>query len=114
MRELEVPLVEGQNSAAVALVDMDDAYTLLAAFGKAFGKLPQNPSDLSKDHKQFLDQAVRSLAHEGKVVSVRLALVAEMMKGLSWSATTLKEVGGAEGLGIRFLEDTFSASTAPP
>src|SRR5262249_46774125 len=27
---------------------------------------------------------------------------------------TLKEVGGTEGVGVTFLEETFSASTAPP
>src|SRR5208282_2711908 len=46
--------------------------------------------------------------------SVRLALFAEMMKGKPWSLATLKEVGGTKGVGLTFLEETFSASTAPP
>ena len=54
------------------------------------------------------------LAQEGKVVCVRLALFAEMMKGKAWTPATLKEVGGAEGVGVTFLEETFSAATAPP
>ena len=54
------------------------------------------------------------LAQEGKVISVRLALFAEMMKGKPWTPATLKEVGGTEGVGVTFLEETFSASTAPP
>ena len=29
-------------------------------------------------------------------------------------AATLKEVGGTEGVGVTFLEETFSAATAPP
>jgi eukaryotic-like serine/threonine-protein kinase len=45
---------------------------------------------------------------------VRLALFAEMMKGKSWTPATLKEVGGTEGIGVTFLEETFSAATAPP
>ena len=54
------------------------------------------------------------MAQEGKVICVRLALFAEMMKGKSWTPATLKEVGGTEGVGVTFLEETFSAATAPP
>ncbi len=69
--------------------------------------------DASKDQKQFLEQAVSGLAQEGKVISVRLALFAEMMKGKAWTPATLKEVGGTEGVGVTFLEETFSSATAP-
>ena len=37
-----------------------------------------------------------------------------MMKGKPWTPATLKDVGGTEGVGVTFLEETFSASTAPP
>lgn len=114
MRELEIRLLEGQNSAAVDVFDLDHARKVLAAFGRAFGKLPENPGDTSNDQKEFLNQAVAGLVQEGKVISVRLSLFAEMMKGKSWSPATLKEAGGAEGVGITFLEETFSANTAPP
>ncbi len=114
MRDLEIRLVEGQNSAAVDLFDMDHARKVLAAFGRAFGKLPENPGETSKDQKEFLNQAVSGLAQEGKVICVRLALFAEMMKGKAWTPATLKAVGGTEGVGVTFLEETFSAATAPP
>lgn len=55
-----------------------------------------------------------SLAQEGKVISVRLALFSDMLKGKPWTPATLKDVGGVEGIGTTFLEETFSASTAPP
>src|SRR5262249_57725169 len=54
------------------------------------------------------------VAEEGKVSGAGLALFAEMMKGRSWVPATLKEVGGTEGVGVTFLEETFSAATAPP
>src|SRR5207244_871927 len=114
MRELEVRLLEGQNSAAVQLLDTDHARKVLAAFGRALGKLPKNPGDTSKDQKEFLTQAVSGLAQEGKVICVRLALFAEMMKGKAWTPASLKAVGGTEGVGVTFLEETFSAATAPP
>jgi serine/threonine protein kinase/formylglycine-generating enzyme required for sulfatase activity len=114
MRELEVRLVEAQNSAAVDLFDTDHARKVLAAFGRAFGKLPDNPGGTSKDQNEFLKQAVSGLAQDGKVICVRLALFAEMVKGKPWTPATLKEMGGIEGVGVAFLEETFSAATAPP
>jgi len=114
MRELEVRLVEGQNSAAVDLVPIRHAEKVLAAFGRAFGVLPDASTDASKHQKQFLEQAVSGLAQEGKVICVRLALFAEMMKGKAWTPASLKAVGGTEGVGVTFLEETFSAATAPP
>ena len=51
MRELEVRLLEGQNSAAVDLFPIRHAEKVLAAFGRAFGVLPENPSETSKDQK---------------------------------------------------------------
>jgi serine/threonine protein kinase/formylglycine-generating enzyme required for sulfatase activity len=114
MRQLEIPLVEGQNSAVVDLFDVDHARRVLAAIGRAFGKLPQSHRDTSREQKQFLERAVAGLAQEGKVVCVRLAVFAEMMKGKPWSPGFLKAVGGAAGLGASFLEETFGAPTAPP
>src|SRR5205085_7592807 len=64
--------------------------------------------------KHFLEQAVSGLAQDGKIICVRLALFAEMMKGKAWTPAALKEVGGTEGVGVTFLEETFSAATAPP
>jgi serine/threonine protein kinase/formylglycine-generating enzyme required for sulfatase activity len=114
LRDLEIPLVEGQNSALTDLFDSDHARKVLAALGRAFGKLPANAGAMDKEQKEFLKKAVAGLAQEGKVISVRLALFAEMMKGKDWTPAALKEVGGARGVGMTFLEETFSANTAPP
>lgn len=114
MRELEVQLVEGQNSALVDLFDVDHAKKVLAAFGRAFGKLAERSSDTPKEQKEFLKQAIAGLASEGKVVCVRLALFGEMMKGKPWTPASLKQVGGTAGVGVTFLEETFGAATAPP
>jgi hypothetical protein len=114
MRELEIDLVPGQNTAAADLFDLDHAKKVLAAFGRAFGKLPEKLHETSKEQKEFLNKAVNGLVQENKVICVRLALFAEMMKSRSWTPTTLKEVGGAEGVGVTFLEDAFSSPTAHP
>lgn len=114
LRQLEIRLVEGNNIALVDLFDLDHARKVLAAFGRAFGKLPVNISETTKEQKEFLKQSVAGLAEEGKVICVRLTLFAEMMKGKNWLPATLKEVGGTKGIGVKFLEDTFSSSSASP
>ena len=114
MRDLEIRLVEGENSALVDLFDPRHAKKVLMAFGRAYGALPDRIGDLSSEQESFLDQSISGLAQDGKIISVRLALFAEMVKGKPWTPATLREVGGTEGVGLTFLEETFSASTAPP
>ena len=114
MRDLEIRLLEGENSALVDLFDPRHAKKVLMAFGRAYGALPENIGDLTSDQNSFLDQSISGLAQDGKIISVRLALFAEMVKGKPWTPATLKDVGGTEGIGLTFLEETFSASTAPP
>ncbi len=112
--ELEIRLAEGRNSAAINLFDLDHAKRVLAAFGTALGRLPEKPGEIGKEQKEFLDKSTAELAEEGKVVCVRLALFADMMKGKPWTLAALRDVGGIAGLGVTFLEETFSAATAPP
>jgi formylglycine-generating enzyme required for sulfatase activity len=114
MARLEINLLQGQNCAAVDLFDLLHARKVLAAFGRAYGRLPDNLGQCTKDQDAFLDEAVSGLAQDGKVISVRLALFAEMMKGKRWTPATLKAVGGTAGVGVTFLDETFTASTAPP
>ena len=112
--DLEVDLVPGRNIALVDLFDFDHAKKVLTAFGQAFGKLPEKSSDVSQEQGEFLSKAVSGLSQENKVICVRLALFAEMMKGRPWTPVAFKEVGGTEGVGVTFLEDTFSSPSANP
>jgi eukaryotic-like serine/threonine-protein kinase len=90
------------------------ARKVLGAFGTAYAKLPERERDRTKDQHAFLDQAITELSQDGKVIPVRLALFAEMMKGKPWTPDTLRKVGGTEGVGITFLEETFSSPQANP
>lgn len=114
MRELEVLILDGHNSAIVDLFPIRHAERILEAFGRAFGALPEGSHELTRDQKEFLKQAAEGVARDGKVIPVRLALFAEMMKNKPWTPALLKEVGGTEGVGTTFLEETFSSDTAPP
>jgi serine/threonine protein kinase/formylglycine-generating enzyme required for sulfatase activity len=114
MDSLDLPIVQGQNFATVDLFDVNHARKVLAKFGQAFGKLPAQLSGFSDDENKFISSVASGLAQDGKVVSVRLALFAEMVKGKPWIPATLEQVGGTEGIGVNFLEETFSSRTANP
>jgi serine/threonine protein kinase/formylglycine-generating enzyme required for sulfatase activity len=111
-QELEVPLVEGQNLELVDLFEPRHARHVLELFGRAYGCLPADPAETTAEQRAFLDEAVAGLCQDGKVISVRLSLFAEMMKGRPWTPQSLRAVGGTEGVGITFLQETFSAPTA--
>jgi serine/threonine protein kinase/formylglycine-generating enzyme required for sulfatase activity len=114
MQDVEDPIHDGRNSHAVDLFNPTHARNVLTAFGQAYGRLPENPDDLTREQNQFLELAVEDLACDGKIIPVRLALFADMMKSTPWTKSHWKAVGGAEGVGSAFLEETFSSSTAPP
>jgi formylglycine-generating enzyme required for sulfatase activity len=111
---LEIDLVQGHNTAVVDLFDLAHARKVLAAFGCAYGRLADNPAQWSREERAFLARAAAGLARDGRVVPVRLALFAEMVKSQPWSPAALKAVGGTEGVGVAFLEETFGSPSANP
>ena len=114
LRELEIRLLEGENSFAIDLFDRPHARRVLEAFGRAYGVLPEISSEQTTENQAFLDKSIAGLDQDGKVVPVRLSLFAEMVKSKPWTPATLRAVGGTEGVGLTFLEETFSAASAPP
>ncbi len=81
--------------------------------GRAFGALSSSHG-LTRDEGAFLDQAIAGLARDGKIVPVRLALFAEMLKDKPWTMATLRAIGGTEGVGVTFLDEAFSAPPRQP
>ncbi|MFM8223507.1 MAG: ATP-binding protein, partial [Planctomycetaceae bacterium] len=112
LQELETPLLQGKNLAIVDLFDTDHAQRVLEKMGRAFGRLPAEPEELTPPQAQFVEGAVRGIAEDHRVVPVRLALFAEMFKNRLWTPEALVEVGGAEGVGRVFLEETFRSDRA--
>lgn len=111
MAKLEIGLTERGNVGLIDLFDKSHARTVLESFGRSYGSLPPGES-MGSEHTQFLTDAIEGLSVDGKIVSVRLALFAEMMRSRRWNSATLAEVGGAEGLGVAFLEDAFDLRTS--
>jgi serine/threonine protein kinase/formylglycine-generating enzyme required for sulfatase activity len=114
MDELEVLPVPGVNTAAIDLFGRRHAKKVLAAIGQAYGSLPPRIEDFTAEQQAFLESAVSDLAPQGLVVPVQLTLFAEMVKDLPWTRSTLRSLGGIEGVGVAFLEQTFSGPIANP
>lgn len=113
-RELEIRLVQDVNSSAVDRFEVRHARYVLTEFGRAYGCLPDDPNDITDEQNEFLDTVIESLQEDGKVISVRLVVVAQMLKGQPWNPQTLAKFGGTSGVDINFLEATFSDSVASP
>jgi hypothetical protein len=115
MGDLHIPILQGENAALVDLFDVRHARKVLATFGRAYeGCLPQWGEALTKDQESFLTRAAEDLAQDGRVISIRLALFADMVKGKPWVPATLNRVGGTEGVGEAFLEETFASAALRP
>ncbi|WP_210421375.1 bifunctional serine/threonine-protein kinase/formylglycine-generating enzyme family protein [Mariniblastus fucicola] len=106
MSQLDIPIAEGKNSAAVDLFNLDHARYVLRLFGQANGDLPETDS-LNVDHLQFIDRAIEELQTDNRVICVRLALFSQMMRGRKWSPETLQSMAGSSGVGVQFFEETF-------
>lgn len=112
LQDVENPLLEGQNSALVDLFDKRHAQKVLYAIGQAFGVLSAQKRD--GQAIAFIDRVIDGLAENDRIVSIRLALLAETMKNRPWTCAALEAAGGVNGIGVRFLEEAFSAAVAPP
>lgn len=113
-KQLDVPLVDGSNAQAVDLFDRAHAKRVLTAFGVAYAKIPPLSSQQTRQQQQFLERAIEELSVDGMVVPIRLCIFSEIVKSRPWTIDTLREVGGSEGLGTAFLEDTFDRPSASP
>ncbi|MFM8573746.1 MAG: protein kinase domain-containing protein, partial [Pirellula sp.] len=111
MSDVEVELIQGFNIAAVDLFSAKHAKKVLTSFGKSFGDLDEV---LTQENQDFLNQAIGGLLKDGSVVSVQLAVFSEMIKGKPWTPETLEAIGGAQGVGVNFLEESFSSGSANP
>lgn len=113
MSVLEVPLRQNHNAGLVDLFSVAHARRVLAEFGVAYDRISPEVSERTSVQNGFLDRAVEGLSVGGKVFPVRLALFVEMVKSQPWEQRTIDSLGGVEGIGLQFLEESFSSELAP-
>jgi len=98
-------LCDGAHLQCVLLV-RDDFWVAVNRFMKDVGVR------ISEGDNSAL-QAISGLSQDGRVSPIRLALFCELFKGRPWTLASIKQVGGVAGVGVKFLEETFSSQTAP-
>jgi serine/threonine protein kinase len=109
MRQLELGIVDGTNAMLVDSFDPDHAQRVLRELGIAYKRLPSNPAEQTFAHAAFISQATEDLAENNRLYPVRLAVFVEMVKDREWTLATLEEMGGTQGVGVAFLENSFGS-----
>lgn len=112
-QELEIPLAERDNFHALHLFDITHATNVLAAFGRAYNKLPAIEA-LNSEQQKFLDEAIKRLTVGGKVICIHLVLLAETLRNKPWVIGSLEKGGQLQHIGRDFLNQQLSATSANP
>lgn len=111
MDRLEELLLQNHNFATMEPFGAAHAQRVLAAFGRAYGTLRDS---ITSDQEAFLHDATEELARVGKLAPVQIALLSEMIKDKPWTTSTLRNLGGIQGLGVSFLEERLNGTSAHP
>ncbi|WP_168221705.1 bifunctional serine/threonine-protein kinase/formylglycine-generating enzyme family protein [Aquisphaera giovannonii] len=115
MRAVEVPLLEGVNTAAVEIFDARHARKVLEEFGRSLGQLGPSSTVTPEESSRFLDAAVAGLlGPDDRVVPVRLSLLVEVIRHRQWTLEAIDALGGMEGIGVKFLEQAFDPVNSTP
>jgi serine/threonine protein kinase len=112
MHLMETSLTDEENASNFPLMNKVHARRVLEGFGRAYEMLPSHGQELSPTHNSFLDVAIDELAQDATVLSVRIAMFAEVMKNYPWQKETLVGFGGVDGALSRLLSDSFFAQNA--
>jgi hypothetical protein len=113
--ELDIPLVDGGNTRPVELFDARHTRRVLEQFGRGLGQLSEGPFEAGGPVDLFLEQAVAGLSGpDGQVVPARMSLFVEVLRNRPWTPETLADLGGIQGIGVKFLESAFDSPSAPP
>lgn len=105
MSQLDMKIQEGVNSLAIPLFDRKHARKVLRAYGRANLAIQ---GDLTQDQNRFVRTAVNELADNGEVIPIHLSLFSQMMDSDSWQLQKLKQLGGWQGIGVKFLDKMFA------
>jgi serine/threonine protein kinase/formylglycine-generating enzyme required for sulfatase activity len=111
MDQLDESLLQNQNFATIEAFGISHGRKVLAAFGRAFGTVNQPPT---ASQEAFINASIDELAKIGRLEPVQICLLSEMVKNKPWSTATLRELGGIQGLGIAFLEERLTGTSAHP
>jgi serine/threonine protein kinase len=112
LQRTDLPVTDDSYRLFVDVFDRQHGERVLTLLGQGAGCLPQR---LTTECRQFVRQAVQQLAGAGGTVDcARLSLLAFMLRRQQWTLKTLQSLGGLDGLGERFLSQSFTDAGADP
>lgn len=106
LQRVEVPVIDGVNGLLVDLFDTAHTEKTLITLGRSHDRLPAK-GELTTLQQSFISEALRYLAPDGRAIPVHLAVFVELVRKRQWAPQTLDRLGGIQGLGNAFLEETF-------
>jgi len=92
------------NSYFMDLFHQPHGEKVLTAFGQACGRV-KHP--VTPDQQEFIELAASTLALNGMILPVRLALFFLVFQGREWTTQTLKDIGGVENIEVEFFKKIF-------
>lgn len=113
-QKLEPPDLDASNSRLADLFDLPHARRVLIAFGRAFDRLPDADKDLSPAQEKFIGIVLDELQDNNEIIAVRLAVFSEMMKHRDWVPGSLEQLGGVQGIGVKFLDEMLGPESKYP
>ncbi|MEL6897417.1 MAG: hypothetical protein AAFP90_15040, partial [Planctomycetota bacterium] len=103
MNELNTRIVENENAMLIRPFDRRHAVNVVTEMGYVAGDLSEKQG-ITAAQRSFIQRAVDELAEQGEIYPVRLAVLLELIHGRPWTDRTLDEMGGADGIGVEFLD----------
>lgn len=110
-RRIDTLMAEDRNVRLVDRFPSDHARRVLELFGRAYGRIVTDPP--AADTLEFLNHVAGAIAEGGRVAGVRLSLLTEMFRDRPWTLASLRAMGGLDGLGVRFLDESFGPGAVP-
>ena len=108
------PCKNATMPAAVELFQAQHARNVLIEIGRAHRGCRSSPCRPAQGWPVSRHGGRRACRPRRLIVPVHLSLFAEMVKHRPWTPKTLRDLGGIEGIGVRFLDETFAAPQTPP
>jgi eukaryotic-like serine/threonine-protein kinase len=105
LKDLGIDFLPNHHARRIAPFTKPYAKKILMAFGQAMSLVLEE-----KDSEQlsFVNKAIDgSTQDDGMVIPIRLAMLAESLKGMEWTAKSLEQIGGTQGVVLKFLDLMF-------
>lgn len=108
LTEIGVEPDRSRNAMLVDLFELDHARRVLLSLGRSLGVLPLLDDELTEEQHGFLDEVLRLLRHNNRVVPAQLAMFVEYLRDKPWSEKSLASLGDERSPAVACLDDMLT------